>query len=644
MTRPASPHAELLRVAETLALAAFDDVARQDGDAPAPAGFEAFGSWLARLPPDAPLRRIADGFVLDAAETALLVLLFAAALSEPVARRVASASAEADGRGVPVWLAQRLVPGLGAEMLAASGTLRRFGFVHVEERVLRIEARLALTEAVLDRLCGVEAREPEVAARIAPFAPPIVEADPNLARRLKTALASRGADGLSPVVLAGPTEAAEIAAALAAVGLTTRRMPAAEIPEDPVARDRLARLWSREAAIDGSALVVVVDQRPAPGLAAFCDRVFGHVVVIGPASGAGFVRGVRLLGQADAVVADPALRWRTALGPARVARLGAGLNRVAAHFRLDPPEIEVVCARVADAIDLAPDRAAADRLLWRAAGRTSLGPPVAGVTIVEPVSGWSDIVLAPHIETTLRRVETHVRQATTVMDDWGFAERMGGRGRGVAALFAGPSGTGKTMAAEVLASSLDLRMMLIDLSQIISKYVGETSKNIAAAFDQAERCGAVMVWNEGDAIWGARGAVGNATDRHVNAEVGDLLQRIEAFRGFTVVTTNLRHAIDPAFLRRFRFIVDFPMPSEPERLRLWRQAFPTGAPVEAIDWGPLAALPLSGGSIRNVALGSAFLAAEDGVAIDRGRISAEVAEELRKHNQPTPTIDWGTRQ
>jgi SpoVK/Ycf46/Vps4 family AAA+-type ATPase len=230
------------------------------------------------------------------------------------------------------------------------------------------------------------------------------------------------------------------------------------------------------------------------------------------------------------------------------------------------------------------------------------------------------------------------------MDDWGFAERMGGRGRGVAALFAGPSGTGKTMAAEVLASSLDLRMMLIDLSQIISKYVGETSKNIAAAFDQAERCGAVMVWNEGDAIWGARGAVGNATDRHVNAEVGDLLQRIEAFRGFTVVTTNLRHAIDPAFLRRFRFIVDFPMPSEPERLRLWRQAFPTGAPVEAIDWGPLAALPLSGGSIRNVALGSAFLAAEDGVAIDRGRISAEVAEELRKHNQPTPTIDWGTRQ
>jgi SpoVK/Ycf46/Vps4 family AAA+-type ATPase len=267
--------------------------------------------------------------------------------------------------------------------------------------------------------------------------------------------------------------------------------------------------------------------------------------------------------------------------------------------------------------------------------------PVPGVSVVEPVYLWRDIILAPAIEAALRRVETHVRHATTVMDDWGFGERMGSRGRGVAALFAGPSGTGKTMAAEVLASSLDLRMLVIDLSQIISKYVGETSKNIAAAFDLAERSGAVMVWNEGDAVWGARGTVGNATDRHVNAEIGDLLQRIEAFRGFTVVTTNLRQAIDPAFLRRFRFAIDFPMPSEGERLRLWQQAFPKTAPLDVVDWRALAALPLNGGSIRNVALGAAFLAAENGSRIDGRLIAAELAEELRKHDQPMPAINWG---
>jgi len=214
------------------------------------------------------------------------------------------------------------------------------------------------------------------------------------------------------------------------------------------------------------------------------------------------------------------------------------------------------------------------------------------------------------------------------------------RGFGISVLFAGESGTGKTMAAEVLASSLDLRMMVIDLSQIISKYIGETSKNIAAAFEQAERSGALMVWNEGDAIWGARGAVGNATDRHVNAEIGDLLQRIEAFRGFTIVTTNMRQSIDQAFLRRFRFAIDFPLPSEGERLKLWQQAFPQRAPIERVDWTALAALPLSGGSIRNIALGSAFLAAESGGRIDKGLISAELAEELRKHHLPVPAVDW----
>jgi SpoVK/Ycf46/Vps4 family AAA+-type ATPase len=231
-----------------------------------------------------------------------------------------------------------------------------------------------------------------------------------------------------------------------------------------------------------------------------------------------------------------------------------------------------------------------------------------------------------------------------VFDSWGFAARMGGRenwrGRGVAVLFAGPSGTGKTMAAEVLASSLDLRVMAIDLSQIISKYVGETSKNIAAAFDEAERSGAVMVWNEGDAVWGVRGGVGNATDRHVNAEVGDLLQRIEGFCGFTIVTTNLRHAIDPAFLRRFRFIVDFPLPSTAERQRLWQNAFPPETPTEVLNWLALTALPLSGGSIRNVALGAAFIAASEGGKVTPAMVESEVAEELRKQNLSVPRLNW----
>jgi hypothetical protein len=654
------PHEDLLLAAEAMALAGFEALAGgahagatatpsngHAGTADAPdessmgRSFDVLPLWLEGADPALPLRLVAEGFALDPPETALLALLFAAASSEHVARHVA-ASTGAGGQGVPVWLAQRLISGLQTDALAAAGALRRFGLVGVESGALRIEARVWLREPVLDRFCGALACEPEVLARVGPAVvdPALVHED--LARQLKAALIDRGPDRLSPVVLAGDIEPAIVAGSLAASGLRPHLMAAAGVPDEPEARDRIARMWSRDAALDGAALIITGAERGGPALSEFIDRVAGHVVVVGVRPAVQLRRAIRIIGEQPQTPFTTRDRWHRALGPSRADKVGAGLARVGSHFRLGAAEIEAVCARVAEDIDAAPNSRTAAEILWHAAGRVWPSQPVPGVSVVEPACTWSDIVLAPPIEAALRRIEMHVRHATTVMDDWGFGERMGGRGRGVAALFAGPSGTGKTMAAEVLASSLDLRMMVIDLSQIISKYVGETSKNIAAAFDQAERSGAVMVWNEGDAIWGARGTVGNATDRHVNAEIGDLLQRIEAFRGFTIVTTNLRRAIDPAFLRRFRFAIDFPMPSETERLRLWAQVFPGNAPVDSIDWRALADLPLSGGSIRNVALGSAFLAAEAGGRIDAPSIAAELAEELQKQGQPMPTINFGT--
>jgi ATPase family associated with various cellular activities (AAA) len=628
-----APAEALLAAAEAFALARFEAFERGDAAA-APDGFAS--------EPETALARLADGFALGPPETALVALLFAAACSEAVARRVTAAAPESGGRGLPAWLAMRLVPALDLATLAAGAPLRRFGIVAVEPGAVRIEARLSLGDGLVDRFCGAPPAEPDVAARILPLRPDEGLANPALAGQLAAALAARGRDKLSPLVLAGRSEPAVLAASLAALGLVPHGLRTIAIPEDAEARDALARRWSRDAALDRGVLVIQIGEPgPPPAIVAdFAERVLGHVVVAGPVSLPCLNRAISAVG--ETVPAAPAERWRQALGPARSARLGAAVARVGAQFRLDPSEIDAVCARAGTQLDAAPDADAAGRILWHEAGRFTAGTPTPGVAIVEPAYRWDDIVLAASIEAALRRIETHVRHATLVMDDWGFAGRMGGRGRGVAALFSGPSGTGKTMAAEVLASALDLRMMVIDLSQIISKYIGETSKNIAAAFDQAERCGAVMVWNEGDAIWGSRGSVGNATDRHVNAEVGDLLQRIEAFRGFTIVTTNMKHAIDPAFLRRFRFSIDFQMPSETERLRLWQRAFPEAAPVEPINWAALAALPLSGGSIRNIALGSAFLAADRGGRIDRALISAELGEELRKQDQPVRDVDWET--
>ena len=641
-------------LAEAVSLTALAAVTAED---PVPDPFAALWAWLdaesgSEDPGAGPVRRLFDGFDLPRPEQALVTLLFAAGTSELVLRAAANALAATGGvggGGLPLWLACRAVPGLRPGVLAASRPLTYFGLVLTDAAAPRIECRLALAGPVVDRLLAHDVVDPVVACRVS-RAPaggdPPEDPDP-LATRLAAALGRRlaacGPLGLPPLVLAPGARVGELAAALRVLGLTPWQMSVADIPDDPAERDCLALAWSREAALDASALILrdTGPSRADEAVAAFVDRVLGHVLLVAPQPPDGVARGVHAL---PAVPDDPAAarhRLTCALGPARAQRLGDGLTRVAAQFRLDPGALDTAVATAAADIDAAADAATATAALWHAAARSVTPTPLPGVRIVEPAYGWTDLVLPSASEAALRRVEIHVRHAARVFDDWGFAGHCSRwRGRGVAVLFAGPSGTGKTMAAEVLASALDLRVMLIDLSRVISKYVGETSKNIAAVFEQAERSGAVMVWNEGDAVWGARGSVGNAVDRHVNAEVGDLLQRIEEFSGFTVVTTNLRHAIDPAFLRRFRFVVDFPMPSEAERLRLWAQAFPADAPVEILDWSSLASLPLTGGSIRNVALGAAFLAAEAGTAVSRDMVEAELAEELRKHNLPVPRLAW----
>ena len=669
--RPPAGTVALAAVAEHVALSALAALSGTTddgtGSGPGEPAFAPLHAWLEAVDPSCALRRMAEGFSLSPAELELVALLLAAATSEPVARAAAQACAaggDAAGGGVPVWLACRVIDGLDPGVLAAALPLARFAIVHAEPPAPRVEARLTLADAVLDRLLDQPVRDPFVAARICALPGPDhrhgdLHGDANrdengeagggpdaFAARLGRSLAVRGPLGLPPAVLVPDAGVEDVAAALAALGLQPWRIDAADVPEDADVRDLLAARWSREAMMAAAALIVDPPAGPASahGVAAFADRVVGHVLLTGDAAPDGIARGVHVVPAEGDSPAAAVRRWGRALGPERTARLGHGLHRVAAQFRLDPRGIAAAATRAAAVVDAARTDGEAEAALWHVAARTWTPSPLPGVTLVEPAYGWPDIVLPPATEAALHRVEAHVRHAAQVFDEWGFADRVGGRGswrgRGVAAMFAGPSGTGKTMAAEVLASQLDLRIMVIDLSRIISKWVGETSKNVAAVFAAAERSGSMMVWNEGDAVWGTRGGVANATDRHVNAEVGDLLQRIETFSGFTVVTTNLRQAIDPAFLRRFRFVVEFPMPSEAERRRLWQNAFPERTPVEPLRWEALAGLPLTGGSIRNVALGAAFLAAEAGRPVGRAMLEAELTEELRKQNLPVPRIAW----
>jgi SpoVK/Ycf46/Vps4 family AAA+-type ATPase len=248
---------------------------------------------------------------------------------------------------------------------------------------------------------------------------------------------------------------------------------------------------------------------------------------------------------------------------------------------------------------------------------------------IRSVATWDDLVLPAASRATLREIAVQVRQRATVYGRWGFGERSN-RGLGISVLFAGASGTGKTMAAEVLANELALDLHRIDLSQVVSKYIGETEKNLRRVFDAAEEGGTILLFDEADAIFGKRSEVKDSHDRYANIEVSYLLQRMEAYRGLAILTTNMKTALDAAFLRRLRFTVDFPFPDPEARTDIWQRIFPPQTPTLGLDASKLAQLNMTGGNIRNMALAAAFLAADDGSPVTMAHIRRAAVSEYRK--------------
>ncbi len=248
---------------------------------------------------------------------------------------------------------------------------------------------------------------------------------------------------------------------------------------------------------------------------------------------------------------------------------------------------------------------------------------------IEPAGRWEDLVLPEAALKQLRHMAASLQHRTRVHGAWGFSERSA-RGLGVGALFVGPSGTGKTLAAEVLSAELRLDLYRVDLSQVVSKYIGETEKNLRRIFEAADRGSAILLFDEADALFGRRGEVRNSQDRYANLEIAYLLQRMEAYRGLAILTTNLERALDPAFLRRLRFLVRFPLPGAAERSTLWRRAFPPRTPTEGLELERLAQMGLTGGNIRNVALRAAFLAAEAGTPVRMEHVLEAAQAEYEK--------------
>lgn len=308
------------------------------------------------------------------------------------------------------------------------------------------------------------------------------------------------------------------------------------------------------------------------------------------------------------------------------------VNTLVSHFSLNASAIHTVCLEAKGRINKG-EQTSLSMVLWdtcRSQARPRLHelaqPMESGAT-------WEDLVLPDIQRQVLQDISAHVRQRMTVYEKWGFGKK-GSRGLGISALFAGPSGTGKTLAAEVIANELHLDLYRIDLSQVVSKYIGETEKNLRRVFDAAEYGGAILLFDEADALFGKRSEVKDSHDRHANIEVGYLLQRMEAYRGLAILTTNLKSSLDQAFLRRIRFIVQFPFPDANQREEIWQRIFPKQTPTKDLDPELLAQLNVSGGNIRNIALNAAFLAADAGEEVQMKHLLQSAKSEYAKLERP----------
>jgi hypothetical protein len=509
---------------------------------------------------------------------------------------------------------------------------------------------LRADERVVSAIKGLHYLDERLSPLLQPIAPPAQPSTlpPSQMECVKTALRALRQDPrrqrlpvLQLVGTDGPSKR-ELATELATeLGLSLFRLPAELLPAQALELESLARIWQRENLLLPLALYVdaLELERPssADGLGAPIARFLSH------ARGVCFLDTREAWSNPGAPAVAIEVEKPTPIEQRQVwsalledgAANGELPSRLSSQFNLGIADIESIC-RTALAEG---DAGQLGRRLW-AGCLERTRPRLDQLALrLDARATWDDIVLPSAEVVLLRQIAAQVRKRSRVYDDWGFRERMN-RGLGISVLFAGESGTGKTMAAEVIANEVELDLYRIDLSAVVSKYIGETEKNLRRMFDAAEDGGAILFFDEADALFGKRSEVKDSHDRYANIEVNYLLQRMEAYAGLAILATNMKGALDQAFMRRLRFIVNFPIPGVPERKRIWRRVFPEKVEVHALDYDRLARFNLSGGSISNVALSAAFLAADQGSPVTMPLVLDAARSEFKKLDRPINEADF----
>jgi len=601
--------------------------------------------------PTSALDLLTKKFALSGFERDLLLLCAGAEIDGEFAELLRAAT----GAPSPSFgFALAALPEAHWSALAPTAPLRFWRLIEVRPGDALTSAPLRIDERILHYLAGVPHLDERLLGLVRPYraAEPLSTAQSETARRLAGLWADAGARGEPwPVAqLVGPEDAgaaAVAAAACAARDLGLCVMRGADLALAASDRAAFQRLWERDAALGESGLLIRIEDADGPETlrtaAAFAEHARSAVIFACREPLRVASRPLTRLDLEKPPRAEQAALWRRALAPlaARLQKqendqenspLDESIERLVNQFDLSPAAIATTATLVAgDGTDMDAD--AAGEQLWDACRVQSRERLEDLAQRLEMTAGWEDLVLPAAQKAALQEIVAHVRQRAKVYDQWGFAAKSA-RGLGVSALFAGISGTGKTLAAEIMAHELRLDLYRIDLSQVVSKYIGETEKNLRRVFEAAETAGAALLFDEADALFGKRSEVKDSHDRYANVEVSYLLQRMESYRGLAILTTNMQQALDPAFKRRLRFIVPFPFPDEAERAEIWRRVFPPETPLDGVDVTRLARLNVAGGNIRNIALGAAFLAADERSPVGMAHLLRTARAECAKLERP----------
>jgi SpoVK/Ycf46/Vps4 family AAA+-type ATPase len=609
------------------------------------------------LPAPSALDTLAATFSLSDFEKDILLLCVGVELDSRIASGCALYNAGTMHRSPTISLALAVLPDAHWSALTPDAPLRYWKMIEMGPGDSLTLSPLRVDERIMNYLNGVTHLDERLQAILHPMEQ-TCELSPshvNLVKRIAEIRAGKFYSGNLPVIqLCGSDP--QLKKSIAAAGcrqleLNLYSLALSDLPLDTVERAALIRLWERETVLNGGALLLEYDDLDSQDnlrkLQDFVRHVRDILIVStrNPLS-----LGGRMTVNLDVklpVVSEQLTLWNKALG-LLAPRLNGQLAQIITQFRLGNSAIQTAGAEVVSTCQKEEEKKEQssqenpDKILWNAClrqARPNLDDLAQRIRIM---AGWDDLVLPDQQKKILFEVVAHVRHQARVYEDWGFAEKSAS-GLGISALFFGPSGTGKTMAAEVLANELCLDLYRIDLSSVVSKYIGETEKQLRRVFDAAEQGGAILLFDEADALFGKRSEVKDSHDRYANIEVSYLLQRMEAYRGLAVLTTNQKSAMDKAFLRRIRFAIQFPFPDSGQRGEIWQRVFPRQTPTKDLNFQRLSRLNIAGGNIRNIALSAAFLAADQDRPVHMDDIKKAAYTEyikIEKTLGAAETRDW----